>query len=65
MKDAETVFSSVPSAVNNANYVYLTLSARIAEFAGTAHQECGVTIVTIVALAMTFVSDAVSVLIAQ
>ena len=65
MKDAKTVFSSVPSAMGNANYVYLTLSARIAEFVRTAQPVSGVTIATTVAPAMTFVSDAVSVQIAQ
>ena len=64
MKDAKTVFSSVLSAVNNANYVYLTLSARIAEFAEAVPPVFGATIVTTVALAMTFASDAVSVRIA-
>ena len=57
----KTVFSSVPFATSNANYVYLTVSARIAEFAGTVRQVSGVTIVTTVVLAMTFASDAVSV----
>ena len=65
MKDAKTVFSSVPSAMSNANYVYLTLSARIAEFVRTAQPVFGVTIATTAASAMTFVSDAVSVQIAQ
>jgi len=50
----KTVFSSVPFATSNANYVYLTVSARIAEFAGTVRQVSGVTIVTTVVLAMTF-----------
>ena len=58
------MFSSVPFATSNVNYVYLTVSARIAEFAGTVHQDCGVTIVTTVALATTFASAAVSVRIA-
>ena len=50
--------------MNNANYVYLTVSARIAEFAGTVDQVSGVTIVTTVAPAMIFASDAVNVQIA-
>ena len=61
MKDAKTVFSSVPSAMSNANYAYLTRSARIAEFVKTVHPVSGVTIATTVAPAITFVSDAVSV----
>lgn len=61
----KTVFSSVPFATSNANYVYLTVSARIAEFAGTVRQVSGATIATTVASAMTFVSDAVSVQVVQ
>ena len=57
------MFSSVPFATSNANYVYLTASARIAEFAKTVRQVCGATIVTTVALATTFASVVVSVLI--
>jgi len=57
---AKTALKYVLNAVNNATTVTVTVSARIAEFAGTAHQECGVTIVTIVVRAMTFVSDVVN-----
>ena len=65
VKDEKTVFSSVPSAMSNANYVYLALSARIAEFVKTVHLVSGVKIATTVASAMTFVSDAVSVQVVQ
>ena len=43
------------------NYVSLTVSARIAEFVKTVLQVVGVMIVTTVAHAMIFASDAVSV----
>ena len=57
----KTVLKYVLNAVNNANYVYLTVSARIVEFAGIVRQVYGATIVTTVVVAMTFASDVVSV----